>query len=55
MIPTQPPCCQTLQLSHWMNMLPTSSDSNSEESAGRFAGGSLFAAPEDEEGGRPRP
>lgn len=30
MMPTQPPCCQTLQESHWMKRLPASSERMSE-------------------------
>ena len=30
MMPTQPPCCQTLQMSHWMNRPPASSVGTSE-------------------------
>src|SRR5438045_885105 len=32
-IPTQPPCCHTLQESHWMKRLPASSDRISEAAA----------------------
>ncbi len=30
MMPTQPPCCHTLQVSHWMNSPPASSSGGSE-------------------------
>lgn len=43
MMPTQPPCCHTLQVSHWMNMPPTSSGSASDDSGGGWADSALMA------------